>query len=45
MKEKIIKRLNEILREIIKADDEKLNEIGVELLEIEKKLVKYSKGK
>ena len=45
MKEKIIKRLNEILKEIIKADDEKLNEIGVELLEIEKKLVKYSKSK
>ena len=39
MKEKIIKRLNEIVFEILKADEEELNKIGAELLEIEKKLI------
>jgi len=38
-KEKIIKRLNEIIFEILKADEVELNKIGTELLEIEKKLL------
>ena len=41
MKRKIIKRLNQIMVEILKADEEGLNKIGVELLEIEKQLMMY----
>lgn len=41
MKVKIIKRLHEIMLEIIKADDDQLNKIGQELAEIEKKLIIY----
>ena len=40
MKMKLIKRLNEIMVEIVKANDKELDAIGVELLEIEKKLMK-----
>lgn len=42
MKEKIIKRLQAILMEIVKADDAELSKIGAELLEIEKKLMTYN---
>ena len=45
MKKKIINRLHEILVEIIKADDKELDKIGVELLEIEKKLMTYTEKK
>mgnify|MGYP003316698136 CR=1 FL=1 len=45
MKEKLIKRLNEILMEIVKANDAELDKIGVELLDIEKKLMNYNTGK
>lgn len=45
MKEKLIKRLNEILLEIVKANDEQLDKIGVELIEIEKKLIVYNPNK
>lgn len=41
MKVKLIKRLHEIMLEIVKADDEELTKIGVELAEIEKKLMVY----
>lgn len=41
MKVKLIKRLHEIMLEIVKADDEDLIKIGVELAEIEKKLMAY----
>ena len=41
MKEKIIKRLHQIQMQILKADEAELNKIGVELLEIEKKLMLY----
>lgn len=41
MKKKLIKRLHEIIMEIVNADEAELNAIGIELLEIEKKLVKY----
>ena len=42
MKTKLIKRLNEIMHEIVKANDKELDDIGAELLEIEKKLIKYT---
>ena len=42
MKEKIIKRLQAILMEIVKADDVELSKIGAELLEIEKKIMTYN---
>lgn len=45
MKKKIIKRLHEIIIEIINADEEQLNALGAELLEIEKKLLKYTSQK
>lgn len=45
MKKDLIKRLNQILIEIVKADDAELNKIGAELLEIEKKLITYSPNK
>lgn len=41
MKVKLIKRLHEIMLEIIKANDEELIKIGVELADIEKKLMAY----
>ncbi|MBQ9731188.1 MAG: hypothetical protein IJV94_03715 [Bacilli bacterium] len=41
MKRKIIKRLHQIQMQILKADEVELNKIGVELLEIEKKLMLY----
>ncbi len=41
MKAKLIKRLHQIILEIAKADDRDLNRIGVELAEIEKKLLGY----
>lgn len=43
MKIKLIKRLNEIMRMIATANDKELDAIGVELLEIEKQIMKYSK--
>ena len=42
MKTKLIKRLNEIMLEIVKAKEKKKDAIGAELLEIEKKLMKYT---
>lgn len=41
MKVKLIKRLHEIMLEIVKTDDEDLIKIGVELAEIEKKLMAH----
>ena len=41
MKEKILKRLYKLQMEIVKANNKELDEIGVELAEIEKKLLKY----
>ena len=45
MKTKLIKRLNEIMLEIVRAEDKELDAIGAELLEIEKKLIKKKKKK
>ena len=45
MKRKIIKRLNQIVIEILKADETELNRIGAELLDIEKKLLTYNVAK
>lgn len=44
MKEKMLKRLHEILIEIAKANDAELDRIGAELLEIEKELLNYRYG-
>ena len=44
MKEKMLKRLHEILIEIAKANDAELDRIGAELLEIEKQLLDYRYG-
>lgn len=44
MKEKMLKRLHEILIEIAKANDTELDRIGAELLEIEKQLLDYRYG-
>lgn len=41
MKKRIIRRLHQIQMQILKADESELNKIGVELLEIEKKLMLY----
>lgn len=41
MKKRIIKRLHQIQMQILKADEAELNKIGVELLEIEKRLMLY----
>ena len=41
MKKALLKRLHEILIEIAKADDRGLDQIGVELLEIEKQLMTW----
>ena len=41
MKERLIKRLHQIILEIAKADDRQLDKIGVELADIEKKLLGY----
>ena len=41
MKKRIIKRLHQIQMQILKADEQELNKIGVELIEIEKKLMLY----
>lgn len=40
-KEKLIRRLHQIQIEIIRANDDELAKIGVELAEIEKELIKY----
>ena len=45
MKEKIMKRLHQLQIEIIKANDKELDAIGLELIEIEKKLLKYNEDK
>ena len=45
MKKRIIKRLHQIQMQILKADEAELNKIGVELLEIEKKLMLYVPNK
>ena len=42
MKQRIIRRLHQIQMQILKADEPELNKIGVELLEIEKKLMLYT---
>ena len=41
MKVKLIKRLHEIMVEIVKANDKELDKIGIELADIEKKLLAY----
>lgn len=40
-KKAILKRLNEILLLITKANEKELDKIGIELLEIEKELLNY----
>lgn len=45
MKEKMLKRLNELLILIVKADDKELNNIGKELLKIEAEILDYKKEK
>lgn len=40
-KQKILKKLHSLLIDIVKADNTELNKIGVELTEIEKKLISY----
>lgn len=41
MKQKLIKRLQELMLQIITCNDEELNKIGVELAEIEKQLITW----
>ena len=41
MKEKILKRLHQLQMDIVKANDAELDKIGLELVEIEKQLLKY----
>lgn len=45
MKMKLIKRLHQLLVEIAKADMPELDKIGVELAEIEKKILSLSNVK
>ena len=42
MKKRIIKKLHQIQMQILKTDNTEINKIGVELLEIEKKLMLYT---
>ena len=42
IKERLLKRLHQILMEIAKANDSELDKIGVELAEIEKAILKYT---
>ena len=41
MKEKILKRLHQLQMDIVKANDAEIDKIGLELVEIEKQLLKY----
>lgn len=41
MKQKLIKRLQELMLQIITCNDEELNKIGIELAEIEKQLITW----
>ena len=41
MKQKLIKRLQELMLQIITYNDEELNKIGIELAEIEKQLITW----
>ena len=41
MRKRLMKRLHEMLIEIIRANDPELDKLGVELVEIEKKLMAY----
>lgn len=45
MKSKLLKRLHELLILIVNANDEELDKIGVELVDIEKKLMQYNDKK
>ena len=45
MREKLLKRLHQIIIEIVRANDVELDKIGVELAEIEKELLKYAPNK
>lgn len=45
MKKKLLKRLHQLQLEIIKANDVRLDEIGLELIEIEKQLLTYKEEK
>ena len=42
IKEKLLKKLHQILIDIAKANDTELERIGVELAEIEKLLIQYT---
>lgn len=41
MKEKILKKLHQILIDIVRADEPELDKIGEELVEIEKRIMMY----
>ena len=41
MIEKILKRLHQLQMDIVKGNDAELDKIGLELVEIEKQLLKY----
>lgn len=41
MRKRLMKRLHEMLIEIVRANDPELDKLGVELVEIEKKLMAY----
>jgi len=45
MKKRIVKKLHKIIIEILKVDEAELNKIGVELLDIEKKMLVYNVAK
>lgn len=45
MKTKLLKRLHELLILIVNANDEELDKIGVELVDIEKKIMQYNDKK
>ncbi|MBQ5475450.1 MAG: hypothetical protein IIT65_12410 [Lachnospiraceae bacterium] len=45
MKKDLLKRLHELMIKIVKADEPELDKIGLELVEIEKKLMAYKPSK
>lgn len=45
MKQKLIKKLHDLMLQIITCNDAELNKIGIELAEIEKQLINWQEKK
>lgn len=45
MKARLLRRLHKLIIQMVSVNDEELDKIGVELADIEKKLIAYNKTK